>query len=339
MSLIRYPRFRFVTLFGLVAGLLAVSTLVARAGGVSGCTPKLLASLEITTTPDGGIAVPVMIDGQAHQFTLNLLGPSSRIPQQLASDLNLRDIYRKRSTAEQLQLDSFVAGAALPMSDIVVVEAETIQIGDIVVRNVPTRTVKIPNFEGELGLSFFSNYDLELDIASNQMKLYASDDCIATAPPWSERFWTLPLERQPTGHIFTHVVLDGHEVSASFGPEFPHTTLEMNVATQIYGLTPNSVGMVPTSPDTQRSPQRPTFKHTFSSLVADGMAFSNLQMLTNGTADDPICDGTPHKVVRMTFACFKGGSLVLGLNEMRQMHLYFAFKQGKVFFTAAKTNP
>ena len=47
------------------------------------------------------------------------------------------------------------------------------------------------------------------------------------------------------------------------------------------------------------------------------------------------CDGKSHTMNGKIYTCYGGADLYLGLEELKQLHLFFAFKEKKLFITAA----
>jgi predicted aspartyl protease len=73
-----------------------------------------------------------------------------------------------------------------------------------------------PPVEGLIGGDLLSHFEVEIDVASGVLRLYAARDLTSLCrdlPPWTGSFDALPLER--SGNRMTlHVTLDGHPVTA-----------------------------------------------------------------------------------------------------------------------------
>ena len=68
--------------------------------------------------------------------------------------------------------------------------------------------------DGLLGADFFSSFEVDLDLAHARMTLYERLVCAIAAPPWSQPFTSIPVNRSLHDHLFFPVTLDGHKLAA-----------------------------------------------------------------------------------------------------------------------------
>lgn len=68
--------------------------------------------------------------------------------------------------------------------------------------------------DGLFGADFFSSFEVDLDLAHARMTLHERLACAIAAPPWSEPFAAIPVNRSLHDHLFFPVTLDGHRFAA-----------------------------------------------------------------------------------------------------------------------------
>ena len=69
-----------------------------------------------------------------------------------------------------------------------------------------------PMIDGVLGLDVLTGYEVDVDMPHRHLVLYRARSCPKTSPPWTAPFARLPVEQQKSGHLLTHVELDGRSV-------------------------------------------------------------------------------------------------------------------------------
>ena len=87
-------------------------------------------------------------------------------------------------------------------------------------------------------------------------------------------------------------------------------------AARVFKLTPETPGVVEAGEVMVGTGTRvKTYKYTFKELVISGIRFENVPVLLGDFGDT--------------------AQVILGMNEMKHLHLYFAFKEGRIYVTAA----
>jgi predicted aspartyl protease len=70
------------------------------------------------------------------------------------------------------------------------------------------------SLDGLLGADFFSSFEVDLDLAHGRMILYERLPCAIAAPPWSQPYTVIPVNRSLHDHLFFPVSLDGRKLAA-----------------------------------------------------------------------------------------------------------------------------
>lgn len=187
---------------------------------------------------------------------------------------------------------------------------------------------------GVVGQNLFAQVDLEIDNAGKSISLYSQDHCDGEGVHWADEAVILEYKRDNAkrtnnasrikrdidkNQIDEPVVsaeLQGEPVTVLFDTGATSTAMDWEHARRVFKLTPETPGVVPAGSVTVGSGGRvETYKYTFKELVISGIRFENV----------PVRLGTFGRTAK----------LILGMNEMKHLHLYFAFKEGRIYVTAA----
>lgn len=167
--------------------------------------------------------------------------------------------------------------------------------------------IQPPPTVGLIGPDLLSHYEVELDFASGKMNLFSQDHC-----PGQVVYWThdpvaiVPIRVDAYGHLKLDVELDGKTQDAYFDTGAPSTAMSQRKAEQDYGITRQSLNM---------AENQPVAFHTFNSLSFGGIAISNPKLaVVGGDLKSP---------------------LVVGIAEMRHLHLMISYKEKMLYATAA----
>ena len=169
-----------------------------------------------------------------------------------------------------------------------------------------------------MGLNFFTAFDLEVDSAAKTIALFWPDHCKGAGVHWADEAVTLEIKPQDNGSItmpYVNAEIGGERVRALFDTGSTHTSMGWKLAYRKFGLTRNSPGVVLQGQARVGSGKLvDTYRYTFDALVISGVRFENV----------PVHLGD-----------FEEFDLVLGMHEMRHLHLYFAFRDRMIHITAA----
>ncbi|MBV9539651.1 MAG: hypothetical protein JO167_00145, partial [Alphaproteobacteria bacterium] len=188
-----------------------------------------------------------------------------------------------------------------------------------------------PAVAGWIGIDLLEHFDLEIDFAAARVNLFVPGSCDRAY--WATSYGELTLHH-PEGYGQTHMELDGERVGVTFDTLVPYSSMPFNFAKKEFELEPGGVGVAPYPAG--------GFVHTFGKLTADSFAIDALPVVLEGDPNDPPCDpkGRVKETTyyRITTTCVGMGDLLLGTNQLKQFHLYFAFKSHALYFTAANAH-
>jgi predicted aspartyl protease len=176
----------------------------------------------------------------------------------------------------------------------------------------------IEQFGGTIGLNFFTRMDLEIDNAGKTISLFKQDHCKGAGVHWANEAVTLRFKRDPGNPIAMPIVaadLEGQIVRTLIDTGSTVTSMQLEHAKRRFGLTPQTPGVEPSGQiHLPGGSIVETYSYTFKALTISGIRFEN---------------------VTVHLGDFDEADLVLGMNEIKKLHLYFAFKDQMIHITAA----
>ena len=291
----------------------AVAILLAGRAAVAECR-KPVATITPLASAGERLLVPVTLDGAPTVFELDTGADLSLISEALATRLGLRRAVAPRP---------LLAGAdGHPLSAYAM--ADSLLLGGL--SRGPMRFVLVPHWQvvdaratGMLGGDLVDELDLDLDLAQPAVTLYPAESCPGGRPPWPGRSAALEVT---DGHAIVTVTLDGHRLQALIDTGASHSSLSLTLAARLFGLRPGGAGMAAGSGTiTTDGGRLATWRHRFAALGLAGISLPSPTVDLIERADNPHL-ASDH-------------DMVLGLAELRRLHLYLAYRQRRLFVAVA----
>ncbi len=198
--------------------------------------------------------------------------------------------------------------------------------------------------DGGLANDIMENYDLDLDYAGGKVSYFLPDHCDGhvvywtTQPPSVIPFrHELPgsLNRSDT-HIYFHVTLDGKDLLAALNTAAARSQMNAKTAV-IYNVNEDTAGTVPLGTVAGKK----VFGYTFKSIAFGDVTVNNPRVVVLPDVmgrNDPNNGGrTDSRVKRQDD--IQVPDISIGMDVIRQLHIYVAAKEGKLYLTAAGTAP
>jgi predicted aspartyl protease len=276
------------------------------------CRLTRYATLPLKTESDGRVSVPVAIDGHDLSLLVDTGGAVATLSWEKVEEFGMR---KKESSRYMIG-----AGGSV-MSQYV--STENFSIGPLkgsgLVAYVDTRGLAA--FDGTLGPDILRHFDVELDFANGVMQLFAPHHCPEKVVHWSDKGHVIVPVRMGHGyHIRMPVMLDGKEVMATIDSGAAATFMSMRLA--------KSIGIAEKSPDLKLRPgSLPTdtykmYSYPFRALEFEGVSVRNPNII----------------IASNEFTTGLTGDLILGVGILRQLHLYIAYEEKKLYVTPALAN-
>jgi predicted aspartyl protease len=296
-----------------------------------------IASLDIKMLPSGRPAIDVLVGGQPQTFLIDTGGVISMVTPRTVRQLNL-PVTRAR---DRVLLES-VNGAATDQ----MAKLPSITIGNLHQEGpffyvLPGKDdpsdPQMPEFAGILAPEFLQHFDVDFDFAHNKMNLFAPDHCVGQVVYWqAPKVAIVPISIDQGGHITFRMDLDGKRVTVTMDTGASTSTLDLNVARQAFNIDVNS-------PDVEKVGElkgRYTaniYQRRFKTLAVDGVV-----------VNEPMITLLPNMTTKPSEARPVGSlvrddpqttSMLLGMTTLGKLHVYIAYKERKVYITAADTTP
>ncbi|HWA92337.1 MAG TPA: retropepsin-like aspartic protease [Rhizomicrobium sp.] len=320
---------------------------IAAAGFVSAaqaedCTLKQMASLDMTMLPDGRVAVPVTINGTSHRFMVDTAGIFSQISADASQKLGLKE--------QPIEGEMYGVGGRLHLT---AANVKSFMVGNNEARDFhlgvrhagpgsdSKKSDSDDSVDGLLAPDFLSLFDIELDFAAKKMNLFSQDHCAGKVVYWTRSGYAeLPFHYTNgaiavTPHIELRMALDGHDLATDLDTGASYTFFGRKTAVRIFGIDETSPGVtrVPGSSD-----KFPIYTKQFGTLALGGLTVNNpqVEILPDG-ADDSFrmqhSEKSRDDPIYGTYLL--GADFTLGMNVLSKLHLYIAYKEHKIYLTAA----
>ena len=195
------------------------------------CQLTQYASLDIGTNSNGGVFVPVTINGHTVNLKVDTGGAASVLSKTTVQNLALGTLPVNNG-------GHFVLGGTVRLDQIAV--TDQVKLGSMVAQHM--RFLVAPDFvlhDNEAGLlapDVMSNYDIELDFAKGKFNIFSPDHCPEQVVYWThEPYAEITFHIDRDGHIVMPVQLDGKTIPATFDTGASMTHLNFKSAQALYG--------------------------------------------------------------------------------------------------------
>ena len=336
----------------------------ASATAASCALPAIAASVEMDPVPGSKlVTVPVEINGQAKQFLLAVGTGPTLISRAAVRDLKLTD---DNKLTEVFQTDKTTQPSNTETRNFTV--NSTIQVNMVDARNSRATDgkarVKVPSFtiggatgknlafavagetdmadsapyDGILTGDFFKHYDVEMDFARMKLTYLTPSTC---TDPHQVVFWPhtdvaiIPMDLA-SGKIQVEVEIAGHKINAILDTGSPRTVMRRDVAESTVGLEAGSSKM-PAVEGLRDGKDMQVYTATFPQIAfAGGVTALNVPALIQSNS---MAHNTHKEPMLGSRATFKADpqipALTLGMDVLRQLHIYVVYGQNNIYMTAA----
>jgi hypothetical protein len=296
---------------------LALATASARA---EDCQLKQFASLDVVES-DGGLIVPVTLQGQPGGYmTLDLDGIVTGVTDAVAKRFDLR----RQAISQNVTIN--VAGER------VFQKAElNLQLGgsrgDSWVGVLPNYSTSDSRVIGVLAMDVLNQFDLELDFAHHKLNLFSPNHCKGQVIYWTKTapVAAVPMTLRGDSEFVIPMTLDDKSINVELSAS-ETAALNGKIAHDDFGLD-NAKG-----------------EHTFKMISVDGLGITNPKLAIyqdsggcNGGARQQATDLLTERDPIME-RCYGLPDLFLGLQQLRHLRVFVAFKERTLYATSAGAN-
>ncbi len=296
------------------------------------CGPlKMLASINLVPRSPNREMVPVIVNGSPRLFVLDTGGGVTQISPRVVQALALET---QTGATPLFDLSGNVSIAFAKIG--------TFSFGGMTGNNTYIRVAPNNVVDGIFGPDLLNRFDVEMDFASQQLKLFLPDHCPGKVVYWPHGdVAQIPIVLADKKSIRVPVKLDGQSLLATIDTGADRTTITANTALTSFGLAPDSPGMKPEG-NVNGDRNLASYVHTFSSLALDGVTIQNprIRVMPDRVTDAETDFAAPSFLSGATNLLApklpKTPQLLLGMDVLKYLHLYFAFQEHNLYASAAE---
>jgi predicted aspartyl protease len=293
----------------------------AHAADVPDCRPlKLINSIKMTTTEDRSrFFVPVTINGTPKKLLLDTGGAITQISKSTVQELNLGDTFSKLASRD---LGGNLSDRA--------VRVATFDLGNQRGENLKFQIAPFPSLPDEaagiLSTDLFLQYDIDLDFGAERLNYFSQDHCDGRVAYWPERpLAVLPVDLS-NGHLNIDVTLDGKDFHAALDTGAPITTAGAFDIASAFKFERGSPELPIVGQD-KENPHINLYGHNFERLSIGDITVLHPQIQLATSVSNPHRIGPEPSL----------GRIIIGMNVLKQLHIYIAYGEKKLYITPAGT--
>jgi len=311
--------------------LLGVLSGMAVSASAAECGLKRYTSIDTLATSNGSMLVPVKI-GEAERLLLfDTGGAISGLTQPAARELGLNSL---ESNIELIGIGGAVSKryTILPSFTMGAVEAKSVKFM-ILPGNMPMS--RDNRLAGTIAPN--PNTDVEIDFTGRKLSLFSTEHCDGKVVYWpATAVAVVPMRVAALGHILIPVKLDGKQMDALFDTGAGDTLLNLRVAESRFDFRPDAPGVEQPAERLAQNPGANAYRRRFDTLAFEGVTVTNPTLLIIPDAMSARMPDT-RRTGSLTREPDRGlPDLILGMSVLSKTHLYVAYKERKVYITAAE---
>jgi len=276
------------------------------------CKLRAVMAAEMQTIPDGRVAIPVQFEGHDYRLMVDTGGYINTVSPQLVK----QEGYHPRQSQGLVlrgmgisKLDSYVT-------------VKDFAIGRSHGKNFEFFVDDFSNSfaDGTLAPQVLAVYDVDLDFGHGKFNLMSPDHCPGAVVYWAGQAAIVPIAIKDLTHIRIPVTIDGKEIMATVDTGASTSFITMRAARRFLGIEEKDPALKSRGNITVNGMAGPVYNYPFKGLSFGGVQVNNprIQMVADKvwTEDD----------------------LLLGIGILRQLHIYIAYKEKKMYITPALVN-
>lgn len=321
------------------AGAAAVLLVSAASSAVRAeeCGLNLVASVDLRLEDESLTPLlPVTLSGHPTYMLLDTGSVFSMISAKAADALSLT---RKRSNVEIFDVarDSSRDYVTTPLT----LGRLTTDHFDLVVEPESMRIGRSPLDEGIIGPDILSRFDVDIDFGTGKLNFISPDHCEGKVVYWpASVVAVVPMTLFESGHVAIPVKLDGRIQYALVDTGASGSTLTNDIAESQYDLKLGSED-APAEGALQGHTSQTIYRHVFKTLEFEGVTVTNprIEIIPEPTRSVVEEAAIPRVGTHITSATRDETKIhmLIGMNVLRHLHLYIAYKERNLYITPAGT--
>ena len=279
------------------------------------------AQINMTMDSEGAVVIPVMIGSKPLQMVVDTGG--------VVSGLSIRDedalgLGRRNIGGSSLQFYGKVrVKSYVHAPDLIFGHSEMPAFN---IMTVPDGLLPDED-DGIIAPDLLGIFDVDFDFANGKFNLFSQDHCPGTAAYWTNAPAQIPIKVLSDNQLLLTLQLDGKDVLATIDTGSTNSEMSLETAEKLFDLDTDSP-LMKKDPGERRFT---SYHYPFKKLVMQGVTVNNpdLTLISDDESGmeqsmDDIENTVPH--------------IILGMNVLRQLHIYIAYKERVMYVTAAEAH-
>ncbi len=279
------------------------------------CQLPQIASLDMETEDSGVVTVPVTINDMSGRWLVDTGNVTSMVADTVARRLGLRRTLNPLGGAllGGIAIREFATADTVTFAGM---RASRVTLALAPEAVLPSNTI------GMLAPDVMRNYDIEFDFAAGKFNVFEPNSCPGHAVYWTHSvFAQVPIKLDAVGHITIPVTLDGKTLTAAVDTGAEGSIMSLDAARELFGIDAGNPALKSLGDQEINGLARAAaYRYPFASLTLEGVAVGN-----------------PNITILKTGGYHHGlPDLVLGIETLRQLHMYIAYQEGAIYLTPAE---
>jgi hypothetical protein len=277
------------------------------------CELHQVFKVDMTLLRDGRESVPMSVGGQTVNMLIDTGGLFSMLTPPSVVALGYPPLIIPSARITQyggLRIDHYVRAQDVALGGM---KSSTFQFLIMPERGYP------PDIGGVLAPDILSSYDADFDFANATFKLFLHDHCAGQVVYWtSDPHGEVEIELNDYGQISVPVTLDGKEIRATIDTGGNQSFASLETIEDDFNLNEKSpdLNLLP-----RATPDAPRYHYPFKMLSLQSITVNNPDLVLVPDDQSKLWVGAP--------------KLILGMNILRQLHLYIAYRERVLYVTPA----
>lgn len=280
------------------------------------CHLVRMAAFDMNIDTAGGAYVPITIGGQNVNMLIDTGGIFTMLTEQSVQRLGLK------------KLNTFGSGEEMFGGKKIVyyVETHDVNLGGLKADNMPMQVIPEgflgdQDVGGTIAPNILRHYDVDFDFANAKINLFSPDHCEGKVIYWTTAAAAqIPIGIDKEGHIDVPVQIDGQDVRAAIDTGASRSLMSLEFAKLIFGIDANDPKLTPIKDKDSAT----AFHYPFGRLTMNDVSVQNPDIVL-------VSDSVSHLFNSQT-------KLILGMGILRQLHIYIAYRERKLYVTAASAH-
>ena len=233
----------------------------------------------------------------------------------------------KAEVAEQLKRPVRLFAPNVSIRQYIVVPKVTL--GHLVLKDVTVGLVSAKSLPGERGtgtlaMGSLTAVDIELDLRHDKINLFSSNHCDTDPVYWADTYAVAGMHRGKLNDLYFDMELEGKKLQSELGTTAADSMIWSAISRRLFGFDDTSPNLDPSRPyramALTANGLRVTNAHIYVRKSTHCVKESNLRLDEEGA---------------LGFGqCYGAYPLILGMSVLRDLRIYIATKENKMYFTA-----